>query len=144
MDRKKKKLFFIKIIEYGIKKGLKGVTFQEIKELLLKEGIDENDINKFLIEAFSEIFLNDQQRRYGITHSQTYYLTAESYFRFLEYQELQEARKAAKEAHRIAIIAIAISGFLALFSVGIQVYQIYHSCCITAENNQEILNNVAK
>lgn len=141
---KKEKSIFIKIIEYGIKKDLKGVTFPEIKEFLLKEGVDMADKTNFLQEAFSEIFLNDQQRRYGITFSQTYYLTAESYFRFLEYKELQEARETAKRAHLLAIIAIAISGFLALFSIGIQVYQIYHPCCITTGNNQEILNSLAK
>ncbi len=107
---------FIKLLEYGAKKGIEGTSYDEIKSWATERNFIDvtDDVDgraKELEQLFSETY-QQVVRDTDVTHT----LKTEYYFRLIEYQELQASRQAAREANRNAFIAIGISLFAIIIS----------------------------
>ena len=101
---------YVKLIEYALSN--KGFS----KEEACKEAnISQSDFDF----ASKEIFiLNKSQLEYIHPNEvQEWKLNPQAYFNYLQYCEYKHSIKTARTAHKISLIAIAISGVLALGSI---------------------------
>jgi len=92
-----------------------------LDEYLKSRGFDVpngNFLNTIFLDVFGTQFMKDRHL------PEPAYLNSDAYFKLLDYEELKQARKSSKEAKTMAFWAICISGFLALFSIGLSFYQI--------------------
>ncbi len=106
---------FIKILEYGEKAGLEGISENEFWEWAKTQGTDResNDPDQILkcssiYKIFQTCFEPSIVRNGNDTVSK-YILRTEYYFRLMEHRELVQSRLAASSANRYAFYAITIS-----------------------------------
>ncbi len=118
-----KKDIYIEAIEYGKKRlgGKRMTTKIDLKAHLESKGFIIPDSN-FLSSIFLDIFGTQFMRNKSLSNDPSY-LNSDAYFKLLDYEELKHARESSEQAKRMAIIAITISGLLALFSILLTVYQ---------------------
>lgn len=126
----------LKIIEWGIENPL-NVEFNsmlkkcvdigylnktEYEEYFKQNGASKNHKIDFLNQLFNDIFKD--------TFNSTKCLSLESYFKYIEHQELEFATKNAKEAKRYSVWAIILSAIGILASVVLGIWQLLiEKCC---------------
>lgn len=108
---------FIKLLEWGEKVGIEGVTWKEVKhwayENKLVSTTEQSNLNvQLLLNLLQECFVDASG-----SSPRKYNLKSEYYFRLIEFRELQEAREASKKANKNAIAAIIISTLAIMVSV---------------------------
>ncbi len=94
----------IKLIEFGINKGVDGFTSQEYDAWKKQANISTQNnkiCNKLLHQCFSS-----ENRGDGVY---VFLLNADQYFNYIDYIELKEARKNSKDARNFSILAIILS-----------------------------------
>jgi len=133
---------YIAALQYGEERISKGVSYNDMIKHLEETGYYKkgDNISQFK-EWFYLTFYNHAwaQTVYliktGKTKSElemasndydslTAFLQADQMFSLYDYLELKEARVFSRQAYKIAVIAIIISGFLASFSIVVQVFNI--------------------
>lgn len=119
---------YIRAIRYAINQNGKFPLSQLLDHLSL----DEPQKEALLHEIYEKKILshnigNDWPRFLDKPETISVRASAEDRFRLIDYDELQEARAAAVDANKHAIIAIAISAILALFSIALSIKQMYDS-----------------
>ncbi len=133
---------YIAALQYGEERIKEGISFQDMIKHLEETGYYTKGDNVFQFkEWFYLTFYNPQWAQYAYQvktgkvqselgmqtnrhDSSGGFLQAEQLFSLYDYLELKEARIFSRQAHKIAIAAIVISGFLAAFSIVVQVFDI--------------------
>ncbi len=130
---KKDEDLYIALIRYGRDHLKEGVDRDQAKQYLIEKGysFDDGDRQFLFTRLFNDTFVSQ-----GFIGSKGFLLLS-SYFNLLEYEELNEARQQAKDAKKMAIIAIFISAFLALASIGFSYYQVTHPQDVIIKNKTE-------
>ena len=115
---------YMKILKYAYEHET--FTFKEITESL---NISEEDLVKYGCEP--KIVIHPFKETGGGIDLEKLIISYEGFINYLEYIELNEARESSKTAKELATkslkrstLAIIISAFLAIFSIGISIYQI--------------------
>lgn len=130
----KEKDLYIELIKYGKDKLYTGVKMSEAISHLESIGIKlDTDSKKALFrEAFLAIFGSQLEQNNGGTNASESprYLNVQSYFEFLDYEELQESRKSAEDAKKISGIAI----FLAAVQILVGIFQYTQSTSNSKSN----------
>lgn len=127
----------ISLLRFGASRVPEGVTYGEAYQFLQSEGYlskeEFTDITKVKGERSEAAAL--KKRRVDWFFEQAFparlnndptgqrYMTLDNYFHLVEHQELTEARQNATSAKKQAQIAIVISMFTILASVGVAYYQ---------------------
>ena len=145
---------YIRILKLGKEKGLRGLSRDEFRDFIHKNGYLTNDELKKIKESpkeysgeikeksslisglFNEVFntpswLEDDKQKMSI----------DSYFKLLEYEELVDARKTAKSARRFSVVAIVISLVAIFVSSGIAIYQTIVPSKMDSEQIKELKYN---
>ena len=144
------KNIYIKTTEFAIQKGREGISYNELREYLLKSDLEYIDKypESFIIWFFAYFqhpkatwLANRFETGQGITtrnnlekefqkfYSSKVYLSYKGHMEYIEYIELDEARKSSQEAHRdatkafhLARFALWVSASLALVSIVLQIW----------------------
>lgn len=124
----KKDDFYITTLKYGRDALAKSedVTYDKVKSHVKEIHPNINDA-AFLRMFFSEFDALKDSGSSNLHHIQQntpHVLNIEAYFRLLEHTELQEARASSRQALQRSTWAIVISAFLAVASMGAQIYQL--------------------
>lgn len=100
---------YISAMRYGCDNLNTGVTIDEVREHLKAKGFVFDSVEEG--QRFSYIFNNvySGPTGKGFRSEQKCYITIESYFKLLEYEELSHARESSKSAARHATLAIWIA-----------------------------------
>jgi hypothetical protein len=117
---------FVNVLEYAYKN-----KFFTQKELCDALSITDED--------FKWHVGNDHIAHYDrnqISGEKQWTMSYEAFLNYLEYIELKEARASAEQAKNMSMWAIAISAFLAIFSIVISIYQINTSSITLIERKQ--------
>ncbi len=123
MKNNEEKDIYIEAIKFGKERLQKKLITrtQDLDEHLKSKGFHV-PVGDFLNGIFLDVFGTQFMRNKNFP-SEPSYLNSDAYFKWLDYEELKQARKSSEQAKKMAIIAIAISGFLALFSIYLTFYQ---------------------
>ena len=137
---------YIEMLRYGSQKMKEGDSYNEVKDYLLKKGVDLNEYNEDSIKLwFCRSFYHVQATynaervlrgettngKFNLVFSQhlddKVSLMGHAYMEYMDYVELKEAREASSQAHkaarksiRIATWALGITALLALGSLMLQ------------------------
>ncbi len=137
-----KKSHYIKLLEYGEERGIKGVDFDEVviwaisNEIIPETGTKEHDSARgALKDIFFECF-----KRVTDTRNNLHTLKTEYFYRLIEFKELQESRIASTQANRNSFIAISISIVAILIAVIISYIQLTGSVLISPAQIKELVN----
>jgi len=123
---------YIKILEYAYK--TKVFTESEICKAL--------NLSKSGFESYVRGSIAQYDLEQATGSEQKWVMGYEAFLNYLEYIELKEARDSSRQAKTISIWAIIISGFLALSSIGISLYQLNKSSQVIIENKEfEVISN---
>ena len=117
---------FVNILEYAYKN--KVFTQKELCDALC---ITDEDFKWY--QGNDRIVYADRNR---VSGEKQWTMSYEAFLNYLEYIELKEARASAEQAKNMAMWAIAISAFLAVFSIAISMYQLNTSSITHIERKQ--------
>jgi hypothetical protein len=135
-----KKSIFIRLLEFGEKKGVQGFKGDEYNKWKAEQSDIVNAHGDSSREARS--LLNTCFDQYTENTGFKYVLKTEYYFRLIEFKELELSRKASSTANRNSIIAT----MLAVLSIGIGSYfgYIQKTSSIKIDSDQVSLMTPAK
>ena len=117
---------FVNILEYAYKNKL--FTQKELCDALC---ITDEDFKEY-VGHYHIIRRNRNQ----VNGKAQWTMSYEAFLNYLEYIELKEARASAGQAKNMSMWAIAISAFLAVFSIVISIYQLNTSSITHIEHKQ--------
>lgn len=141
-SRSEKSNLYVAALQYGEENISEGVSYQDMIKYLEETGYYTKGDNVFQFKEWfyltfynptwaQTVYLIKNGRLKSELGNQTNkfdsiaaFLQPEQLFSLYDYLELKEARIFSRQAHKIAIAAIVISGFLAAFSIIVQVFDI--------------------
>lgn len=149
--------FYIRVIEYGMKEP-DGFTYNEVvnsSELNLNNR-EKEIIKKYFNNAYINSYRDESKSRSGGTEtlflvvnrsgtafdqdSNKYVINIDSYFKYLDYQELKLARQNARTARNLSLAAIGIAALSIIIAILVPIF-IKQTVKLDTSQFEKILNS---